>query len=106
MRPACVVSALYIYPLKSAAGIAVDSARLDAFGLAGDRRWMVVDETDTFVTQRTVPRLALVHTLLSGDSLTLAAPDGGRFTLEPSTERRQVSVWKSTMQACDAGDDA
>lgn len=54
------VSAIWIYPVKSCGGISVPTATLTEGGLAGDRRYMLVDETDLFVTQRTEPRLCLV----------------------------------------------
>ena len=56
------VEALYVYPIKSCAGIAVDAARVTARGLEHDRRWMVVDERGGFLTQRTRPEMALVRT--------------------------------------------
>ena len=46
------VSDLFIYPLKSARGIRLDASAIDAFGLPGDRRAMVVDNTGRFITQR------------------------------------------------------
>lgn len=40
-----ILSAIYIYPVKSCRGIAVNSARLNTWSLEGDRRWMVIDAT-------------------------------------------------------------
>lgn len=71
---AITLLALNVYPVKSAAGIALSRARVDARGLAGDRRWMVVDENRTFLTQRTHPRLALVSVAIAGDGVILTAP--------------------------------
>ena len=57
-----VVGALSLYPLKGAAGIALERAEVRATGLAhhgvADREWMAVDRDGVFVTQREVPRLA------------------------------------------------
>ncbi|MFZ9690253.1 MAG: MOSC N-terminal beta barrel domain-containing protein, partial [Phycisphaerales bacterium] len=39
------LTALYVYPVKSRGGVAVESAAVDALGLVGDRRFLVVDET-------------------------------------------------------------
>src|SRR5829696_9264031 len=68
------LSGLYIYPLKSCAGISLDSAELSATGLRYDRRWMLVDETGGFMSQRAHPRMALISTHLSDEQLTVSAP--------------------------------
>jgi uncharacterized protein YcbX len=54
------LSALTIYPLKSARGVALSTARGEAAGLRWDRRWMVVDAAGHFVTARGSPSLATV----------------------------------------------
>ncbi|HWE26406.1 MAG TPA: MOSC N-terminal beta barrel domain-containing protein, partial [Polyangia bacterium] len=61
--------ALYVHPIKSCAAIAVAAARLTARGLEHDRRWMVVDETGRFLTQRVLARMALVRLSLQRDTL-------------------------------------
>lgn len=92
---------LYIYPVKSLRGVAVDAAEVDELGLVGDRRFMVVDENGRFLTQRTLPRMALIETTLTAETLTLAAPGHGRVSVsrhaDPGApaDLRQVSVWKS-----------
>ncbi|MGR3937156.1 MOSC domain-containing protein [Streptomyces sp. BRA346] len=63
------LSALHVYPVKSVAGRAPGAAVVEPWGLAGDRRWMVVEPDGRYVTQRQQPRLALA----SAESL----PDGG-----------------------------
>ncbi|MDP9033664.1 MAG: MOSC domain-containing protein [Myxococcota bacterium] len=68
------VSGLFVYPVKSCGGIRQERSLLEARGFQRDRRWMVVDETRTFVTQRTAPRLALITTTLQTDALVLEAP--------------------------------
>jgi uncharacterized protein YcbX len=67
------VTGLFLYPVKSLRGFPVASAEMDELGFAGDRRFLVVDKSGNFMTQRTVPRMALVSTALSGGSLHLAA---------------------------------
>ena len=54
------IHSLWLYPIKSLPGMAVESFELDKFGPAQDRRWMVVSADGRFVTQRKVPALALV----------------------------------------------
>ena len=56
-----------IYPVKSCAGISLPSVKMDRFGPEGDRRWMVVNDAGSFLTQREVSRMAQVGvTLLRG----------------------------------------
>jgi uncharacterized protein YcbX len=99
---------LFVYPVKSCRGIARESARMDATGLAGDRHWMLVRPNGRFVTQRELPRLALVDTALDDGGLTLSAP--GRPTLRIAPEAghvaRAVTVWKFSGSGIDCGDEA
>jgi uncharacterized protein len=91
------VSALYIYPIKSCRGIQVIEWRVAERGFVADRRWMIVDATGRFVTQREQAQLALVQTRIAGDELQLAAPRLPSLSLplrheagEPCT----VTVWR------------
>lgn len=90
---------LFIYPVKSLAGFAVESADVDALGLVGDRRFMVVDDEGRFLTQRTLPRMALIRTSLSATTVNLSLADGELISVrrasDPSAPLRNVSVWKS-----------
>ncbi len=65
------VSDLFIYPLKSARGIALPSTEIDAYGLPGDRRAMVTDADGHFITQRELPALARID----------VRPEAGAFRL-------------------------
>ena len=56
------VSGLFLYPVKSLRGFAVPAVEIDDLGFAGDRRFLVIDETGKFLTQRQVTRMALVST--------------------------------------------
>ena len=62
---------LFIYPVKSCRGIAVERARVVERGLEHDRRWMIVDSVGRFLTQRELPALQLIATALDGNSVTL-----------------------------------
>ena len=99
------VAGLFVYPFKSARGIAVASARLEATGLQWDRHWMAVDESNKFITQRTQPQLARVVPELTEDALVLNAPDMPvlRIPLQPSGDSLTVRIWNDTCTALDQG---
>jgi len=103
------VSALYRYPVKSCRGQALSEAELDPYGLAGDRRWMVVDEAGAFLTQRQYPKMALVVPSLGPDALTLNAPGMESLPLplaRERTERDGVTIWGDRCAAWDEGERA
>jgi len=99
---------LFVYPVKSARGVALDAAEVEARGLALDRRWMVVDADGRFVTQRERPELARVEVALARDHLGLRADGVGtaRVALARTGAARPVTVWDDTVAAVHAGDDA
>ncbi|MDR2335749.1 MAG: MOSC N-terminal beta barrel domain-containing protein [Burkholderiaceae bacterium] len=106
---------LFIYPIKSCAGIAVEEARLVESGLQWDRAWMVTDMDGALRTQRELPRMVLVQPALVGDELVLNAPDmpelrlptavpsGAQNARNASTRAR---VWSDTVDALDMGEEA
>jgi uncharacterized protein len=103
------ISELYVYPVKGAAGIALDAARLDGFGIEYDRRWMVVDSDGTFLTQRNCAALALLQTTLEPDALVLSSRRAGelRLPLRPESGASCTArVWGDVVSASDAGDEA
>ena len=105
------VTGLFLYPVKSLRGVAVPAAEIDALGFVGDRRFLVIDTTGRFLTQRTQPRMALVDAILSADTLTLSATGAGSVSVprapDPTAPRRTVSVWKNEgLVAEDCGDPA
>jgi len=105
------LSGLFLYPVKSLRGCAVASAEVDALGLVGDRRFLVVDPAGRFLTQRTLPRMALIGTALTAEMLTLSAPGALAIAVprapDPAAPLRRVSVWSSEdLAAEDCGDAA
>ncbi|MCK7551811.1 MOSC domain-containing protein [Marinobacter goseongensis] len=93
------VHALYLYPVKSLAGIPVSSFGLDNFGPRGDRRWMIVDADDQFVTQRDHPELATVTTSIDGDCVTVTIPGEGRFPLQATANETRARIWQDWVKA-------
>ena len=90
MNNGITVGGLFIYPIKSCAGIALSEAAVETRGLRFDRRWMLVDKKMHFMTQRAFPAMALITAGVEHDSLVVAAP--GMDTLRVSfqyTNREQ-----------------
>lgn len=107
MKAALRITGLFSYPIKSCAGIEQATACLEAFGLAWDRRWMLVDPAGTFVTQRTLPRLACVIPRLDPAHLRITAPGRRELAIPLQSSRtsiRDVSVWSDRVAAWDEGD--
>lgn len=95
---------LFFYPVKSLAGIELQAALVDDFGIAQDRRWLVVDHQGNALTQRDYARLALIRPSLHKGGLQLDAPGSSPLVIaEPEGPQRQVRVWNDTMSAQDAG---
>lgn len=69
------VSQLWVYPIKSLKGILLDDVQLDNRGFQFDRRWMLVDSDNRFITQRQYPGMALIAPELSDFGLAVRAPD-------------------------------
>ncbi|MDX1635908.1 MAG: MOSC domain-containing protein [Marinobacter sp.] len=94
------IQSLFLYPVKSLAGIEVDSLALDEFGPAGDRRWMITDPLGRFMTQRDYPQLARVAVSVDSEGVvTLRIPDEGSHTLIRSGATRNVMVWDDWLAA-------
>lgn len=100
------IAGLWIYPVKSCAGIAVKQARLSRHGLQWDRHWMVVDANGEFLTQRSLPRMALIRPEITADSLLLhfAGQPSLQIPLLAQGGKCKASVWSDTVQAWDLGE--
>ena len=100
------VTGLYIYPVKSMQGITLEQAQLTPKGLLNDRRWMVVRSNGRFVTQRELPRLALVHTSLDENGVRLFMQDHGSISIPfqgQDGDLIETRVWGDTCQTLDQG---
>lgn len=99
------VAALNVFPLKSARGIGMRETTVDAFGLDGDRRWMLTDPSGKFVTQRELPQLAQIAATPAPGGLTLRMGQEQPLHASASGERRRadVIVWDSQVNVavCD-----
>ena len=106
------ISQLYIYPIKSLGGIAVNTALITDRGLKNDRRFMVVDANGLFLTQRERPLMALLRTAVEAEVLTVWHKDHQsdklRLPLEPrpSLSVTTVKVWDDYCEAQYVSDEA
>lgn len=100
------VAGLFVHPIKSCARIAVDSAQITETGLEWDREWMVVDADGGFVSQRQLPRLALIKPTLRASDLALRAPGmlALHLALDSAERETRVRVWNDELPAWDMGD--
>lgn len=124
------VASIRVYPVKGCAGIELQQAHVTPTGFAFDRHWMVVtEETGKFLSQRKLPRMALIQPALPDEALdaepgtplapglfmTLSAPgqqplkvalDSAQKPVLDDAGTRQCSVWEWSGPALDAGDEA
>ncbi len=104
------VSQLFIYPVKSLGGIAVQEAELTDRGLKYDRRWMLVDEDNCFLSQRSFPKMALLKLHAQADGFIITfVPDHSSFFIpfQPVQGREvRVSVWGDECTACVVDEEA
>ena len=102
------IAHLFVYPVKSCAGIELPTARLTETGLEWDRVWMVVDRQGQFVTQRELPRMALIQPSLMATELELRAPDMPVLAVQFDAVGPLVTVqvWDDHVPAHDMGDQA
>ena len=101
------IAQLFVHPIKSCAGVAVDEAALIDTGFEYDREWMVVGRDDgEFVSQRELPRMALIRPTLRASDLVLRAPGMLALHLQLDTVEGEcrVRVWDDELDAFDMGD--
>lgn len=102
------IAQLFVYPVKSCAGIALQESVLTETGFDLDRAWMVVDAQGGFVSQREQPRLALVQPQFkrSGIELVLRAPGmlALHLAIDAVEQPTRVRVWDDEVPAYDMGD--
>lgn len=96
------LSELNIYPIKSLKGIPLKSSIVEDRGLQFDRRWMLINENNEFMTQRGWPKMATLAVEIVGDGLRVSenaenkhvipyAPDNGT--------KANVKIWKNRCKA-------
>lgn len=100
------IEQLWIFPIKSCAGIRLSSVELLETGLEWDRTWMVVDADGEFVSQRELPRMALIQPRFRMGQLELRAPGmlSLHLALDAAEAPKRVRIWDDTVDAYDMGD--
>lgn len=104
------ISALYVYPVKSLGGIAVEASKVEERGLKYDRRWMLVNEKNELVTQRTHVRMSLLKVAIQATGLLVSHLENEAEFLIPfkpqTAERLTVTVWDDSLEAIRVSDEA
>lgn len=100
------VRSLHVHPVKSCAGVDAPEALLIETGFEFDRTWMVVDAASRFVSQRELPRMALVRPTLKTFEMVLRAPGmlALHIALDTVEQPMRATVWSDTVAAYDMGD--
>jgi len=99
------ISELYIYPIKSLSGISVNHATVTAMGFEYDRRWLLVDENNCFITQRQHHQMALLGVAIENKGLRVTHKINNESILIPFNgpaelyEKVIVTIWEDTCEA-------
>jgi uncharacterized protein len=104
------ISQLYIYPIKSLAGISVKKSKVTDRGLEYDRRWMLVDAENKFLTLREYPKMALLLTEITNENLIVSEKNNPENAIKipfelKNTVTEKVIIWNATVDAVVCGAD-
>jgi len=97
-----ILSGIFVYPVKSLAGISANSWPVTEKGFQHDRKWMIIDNDRQFLSQRKLPKMALIKTALTDQNLILSAPDMDDLSLPLEPVDGQIinsTIWHDQ---CDA----
>ncbi len=99
------LASIHIYPMKAARAVDLDESLVEPWGLAGDRRWLLVDEDGRFVSQREEPSLARVVVTHGPGTISVSAAGcpGRQIAAPKGAELLKATVWGSTVLAAAAG---
>ncbi|WP_428654211.1 MOSC domain-containing protein [Runella sp.] len=104
MTSALILSEIFIYPVKSLGPISLSNAEVEERGLRHDRRWLIIDDNNRFVTQRQYPNMALIEVKIMENGLQLRHRTRDLSTLlvpfQPETfDLITVTVWDDQIEA-------
>lgn len=99
------ISRLFVYPVKSCAGIEVDALTFDENGPQGDRRFVIASPEGDFLTQRELPAMARIQPRFERDELVLSYPERAeiRVSMKSSSEPQRVRIWSDEVTGVDCG---
>ena len=105
------LSEIWIYPVKSLGGIRLTEANVEERGLQHDRRWLIIDENNVFVTQRVFGQMALIDVALEANGLKIFLRNNPENNVivpyEPgSGEQLSVTIWDDVVNAVAVSDEA
>jgi len=103
------ITDLFIYPVKSLKGIALDNSQTGQRGLEFDREWMITDNAYNFISQREIELMTTIETKIDSSSLILSSPQNRRLKVPLESNRInkvKVMVWDDYCDAYDEGDEA
>ncbi len=92
-----ILSDIYIYPVKSLAGIKVATWEVSGKGLLHDRKWMLIDSDNQFLSQRRLPKMTLIKTEIIDDTLILSTASSGKISLPLNPDNGDdinTTIWK------------
>lgn len=101
------VASLHFYPIKSCGGTELRQGEITEKGFMYDRHWMVVEPDGLFLTQREIPKMALIKPMVEDDHLILGGegePSLYNVPVNHDGPRREVEVWGNRCEAVDEGD--
>jgi uncharacterized protein YcbX len=103
---ACTLSALFVHPIKSCGGLSPAASLLAETGVEFDRHWIVVDGQGEMLTQRELPRMALIQPTLRSSDMVLRAPGmlALHIRLDAVEQPARTRVWGDEVRAYDMGD--
>jgi uncharacterized protein YcbX len=116
------IDQLFIFPVKSLRGIAVNNAELTPTGFKWDRHWMVIKPDGGFITQRQFLCMVLIQPRLTAEALILSKQGMNDliipFSKLPSQQKNNdqrsdtsasdmiidAKVWKDNCKVIDEGE--
>lgn len=110
-EPGVRLAAIHIYPMKAARAVDLSESLVEPWGLAGDRRWLLVDENGRFISQREEPSLARVVIRYGPAAASIGVsadgfPSGQVAVPADGAQMLNVRVMRSLVLAAAAGAEA
>ncbi|MBX7046625.1 MAG: MOSC N-terminal beta barrel domain-containing protein [Ignavibacteria bacterium] len=104
------ISEINIYPVKSLGGISLNESKVEKRGLQFDRRWLLVDKENMFITQREINELCLFKINLTNEGFIISNDKASEDLIIPfgidTGEKSDVTIWDDTCEAIHYSDEA